>query len=87
MGDFNIDLFKQTKLSNIFTKFIENANLTDLANSFANEANTWMGNGSRAASQSRIDYIFAKTFLPAPFKKFHVLVVQTSDHALGALRF
>ena len=85
LGDFNIDLFKQTKLSNVFTTFIKNANLTDLANFFANEANTWIGNGSRATSQSRIDYIFAKNFSPRPLQKFHVLVVPTSYHAILSL--
>ena len=85
LGDFNIDVYKLSKLSEFFSKFIENNNLTDLGKLFVNEANTWRGDGKRAFSQSRLDYIFAKNFFIPSHQKFHVLVVPTSDHAMISL--
>ena len=84
LGDFNIDLDKISRSSKSFHDLIRHHDLIDLASQFNQLSPTWRGDGKRAISSSRIDYIFIKNYFPQN-QCFNILPVPTSDHSILAM--
>ena len=84
LGDFNINLNKETRPSFFLKNFISEHGLTDVTSLFSSPHPTWRGDGNRVASESRLDLILTKNFELTDLR-FALLPVPTSDHSILVL--
>ena len=87
-GDFNINLSMENVNPNsrFFYDFTVENGLTDYSIKLGSDIFTWLGDGRRAVSQSKLDYIFSKNF-DLTQNKFSVIFNTESDHAVLLLTY
>ena len=84
LGDFNINLSKDTRASFFLKNLMSDLDLIDTADWFSSPLPTWKGDGNRVSSESRLDLILTKNFDLSLFQ-FNLLPTATSDHAIVLL--
>ena len=83
-GDFNCDINKVTRISIKLSQIISDFQLLNMSEHFNDYSPTWRGDGARAKSFSKIDYILTRNY-NINNQRYLSIPVATSDHSLIVL--
>ena len=81
LGDFNVNISKETRSSIYLQNLISDLDLIDTAAWFSSPLPTWKGDGNRISSESRLDLILTKNFDLSNLR-FNLIPAPTSDHVI-----